>query len=147
MITAQDRKAFTDLSIIIKMMPTYMQEKINNKFIDLIEQNKDFTYVSNIKSNIPLKHQKLSETTEAILAMIYRDFLCSEEERKQLLISEQHELQKIEEKNKKKYEIDFEKRNQYLNTKNPITCLIEYKKETFITKIINKIKIFLKNKL
>ena len=30
MISIQDRQAFTDLSIIIKMMPKYMQKKINN---------------------------------------------------------------------------------------------------------------------
>lgn len=109
MITIQDRQAFTDLSIIIKMMPKYMQEKINADFINLIEQNKDTNYISKIKFNIPLKYQKLSETTEALLALIYRDYLCTEDERKQLLIVENQELQKLKDENSKKYEINLKK--------------------------------------
>lgn len=142
MITAQDRQAFADLSIIIKMMPKYMQEKINNNFIDFIEQNKDTNYISKIKSNVPLKYQELSETTEALLALIYRDYLCNEDERKQLLILENQELQKLKDENRKKYEINFEKRNQHSTIDNNTTSLIEYKKETFIIKILRKIKNF-----
>lgn len=142
MITVQDRQAFADLSIIIKMMPKYMQKKINTNFINLIEQNKDTNYVSKINSNIPLKYQELSETTQTLLALIYRDYLCNEEERKQLLIAENEELQKLEDENKKRYEINFEKRNQHPNIENATTALIEYKKESFIMKIINKIKKF-----
>lgn len=142
MITVQDRQAFADLSIIIKMMPKYMQKKINTNFINLIEQNKDTNYVSKINSNIPLKYQELSETTQTLLALIYRDYLCNEEERKQLLITENEELQKLEDENKKRYEINFEKRNQHPNTENTTTALVEYKEETFIMKIINKIKKF-----
>lgn len=66
MITVQDRQAFADLSVIIKMMPKYMQKRINTKFINLIEQNKDTNYVSNIDPNIPLKSQELSETTQEL---------------------------------------------------------------------------------
>lgn len=139
MITVQDRQAFADLSIIIKMMPKYMQKKINTNFINLIEQNKDTNYVSKINSNIPLKYQELSETTQTLLALIYRDYLCDEEERKQLLIAE---TRRLEDENKKRYEINFEKRKQHPNIENTTTALIEYKEESFIMKIINKIKKF-----
>ena len=142
MITIQDRQAFADLSIIIKMMPKYMQKKINTNFINLIEQNKDTNYVSKINSNIPLKYQELSETTHTLLALIYRDYLCDEEERKQLLIAENEEFLKLEDENKKRYEINFEKRKQHPNIENTTTALIEYKEESFIMKIINKIKKF-----
>ena len=142
MITVQDRQAFSDLSIIIKMMPKYMQKKINTNFINLIEQNKDTNYISKINSNIPLKYQELSETTQTLLALIYRDYLCNEEERKQLLIAENEELQKLDDENKKRYEINFDKRNQQPNIENTTTALIEYKEKSFIIKIINKIKKF-----
>lgn len=143
MITVQDRQAFADLSVIIKMMPKYMQKRINTKFINLIEQNKDTNYVSNIDPNIPLKSQELSETTQALLALIYRDYLCSKEERKQLLIAEKQELQKLEDEKKKRYEINFAKRNQSQNIESTTTAIVEYKKEeSFIKKIMNKIKNF-----
>lgn len=142
MMAIQDKQAFTDLSIIIKMMPKYMQKKINRNFINLIEQNKDTSYISNIQSNIPLKYQELSETTKEYLALIYRDYLCSVEERNKLLITEKQELQKKEDEDKKRYEINFKNRNQHPNPENTITSLVEYKEETFIIKIINKIKRF-----
>ncbi len=143
MITVQDKKAFTDLSIIIKMMPKYMQNQINHKFINLIEQNKDINYISNIKPNVPIKYQELSETTQALMALIYRDYLCNEEERNELLTAENEAIKKIEDENRKKYEINFKKTNKNLYSENVSNTLIEYKKETFITKIINKIRNFL----
>ena len=146
MISIQDRQAFTDLSVIIKMMPKYMQKKINANFINLIEQNKDTSYVSMIDPNVPIRFQKLSETTEALLALIYRDYLCSDDERKKLIIAENQELQKIEEENRIKYEINFDKRNKHSNIEKTTTDLVEYKKEAFIIKIINKIKMFFKFK-
>ena len=142
MITTQDKQAFTDLSIIIQMMPKYMQEKINSEFINLIENNKDNSYISKIKTNIPIKYQELSETTEALLALIYRDYLCNDEERKELISAEKKEVQRLEEENKKRYEINFQKTIQQPSNENTTTALVEYKKETFITKIINKIKSF-----
>ena len=142
MITVQDKKAFTDLSIIIKMMPKYMQNQINHKFINLIEQNKDINYISNIKPNVPIKYQKLSETTQALMALIYRDYLCNEEERNELLTAENEAIKKIEDENRKKYEINFKKTNKNLYSESVSNTLIEYKKETFITKIINKIRNF-----
>lgn len=66
------------------MIPKSMQEKISSDFINLIEKNKETNYVSKIKPNVPINEQQLSETTEALLALIYRDYLCSEEERKNL---------------------------------------------------------------
>lgn len=142
MITMQDKQAFTDLSIIIQMMPKYMQEKINSEFIKLIENNKDTSYISKIKTDIPIKYQELSETTETLLALIYRDYLCDADERKELIIAEKKELQKLEEENKKRYEINFQKTIQQPSNENITTALVEYKKETLITKIINKIKSF-----
>lgn len=142
MITLQDRKTFADVSIIIKMMSKDMQEKINPNFIKLIEDNKDTEYISYIDSNIPLKRQKLNPDAKTLLALIYRDYLCSEDERKNLLIAEKQEIAKQEAETRKKYEINFEKRKIYQNDEVTTTSLIEYKKESLFTKIINKIKNF-----
>ena len=147
MITLQDKQAFSELSNIIKMMPQYMKEKINLSFINFIEKNKDTTYVPNINIRIPLRNQQISEYTEAYLALIYRDYLCSEDEKNKLLVSEREELDKLELENSKNCEINFPKRNFELssNTIDSTTSqdnlsLIEYKKENFITKLFNKIK-------
>ena len=99
MITTQDRQAFADVSIIIQMMPKTMRQKINPKFIRFIESNKDTEYKSYINKNIPLKNQNLTENTKTLLALIYRDYLCSTSMREELLLKEQQEI----EEEKRKY--------------------------------------------
>jgi len=145
MINIQDRQAFTDISIIIQMMSKSMKNKINPNFIKLIEENKDTEYVSNIDKEIPLKEQTLNENTKIILALIYRDYLCSEDMRKELLKQEKKEIEEKEEEIRKKYEIHFKEKNIAQNTKED-KSLILYKKENIIKKIFNKIKEVLKIK-
>jgi len=141
MITIQDKQAFTDLSIIIKMMPKNMREKININFINLIEQYKDTDYTSTVNPNIPIREQELSETTKTLLALIYRDYLCDKEERKVLIEAENLELEKIQNEKRKKYEINFSERKTSQNV-SPETSLIEYKKENILIKVFNIIKKF-----
>lgn len=139
MINIQDRQAFTDISIIIQMMSKSMKNKINPNFIKLIEENKDTQYVSSIDKNIPLKEQTLNENTKMILALIYRDYLCSNDMRIEILKQEKKKIEKKEEEKRKKYEIHFEEKNIIQNTKED-TSLMIYKKESIIKKIFNKIK-------
>lgn len=145
MINIQVRQAFTDISIIIQMMSKSMKNKINPNFIKLIEENKDTEYVSNINKEIPLKEQTLNENTKIILALIYRDYLCSEDMRNELLKQEKKEIEKKKEEIRKKYEIHFKDKNIVQNTKED-KSLILYKKENIIKKIFNKIKDVLKLK-
>lgn len=72
----QDKKVFTDISIIIGMMPEILKEKIDYKFIKIIEKYKDKEYKSNINPKIPLKNQELNHDTKVLLALIYKQFLC-----------------------------------------------------------------------
>ena len=108
MINIQDKQALSDLSVIIQMMSENMRQKISPKFIKFIEENKDMNYESNINKKIPIRNQKLNENTKMLLALIYRDYLCSESIRKELLKKEKIEIENIENEQRKKYEINFE---------------------------------------
>lgn len=101
MITLQDRQAFADVSIIIQMMSKTMQQKINPSFIEFIEKNKDNNYKSYINKTVPLREQQLTENTKTLLALIYRDYLCPQSMRKDLLLKEHEEIEKIENEKKK----------------------------------------------
>lgn len=86
---------YVDISVIISMMPTGMKSKISNSFINFIENNKSNNYVSNINPNIPLQEQNIRKETKEMLGIIYRDYLCNEEERINLLQEEKRELTKL----------------------------------------------------
>ena len=109
MILLNDRQSFSDISIIIKMMSPYMQSRISNKFIQFIEENKDPSYHSSIDVTQPLENQNLSHNTKVLLALIYRDFLCSKTERKNFILKQIKNQNKIAEDNKEKYKINFKK--------------------------------------
>ena len=140
MITTQDRQAFADVSIIIQMMPKTMRQKINTNFIRFIESNKGTEYKSYINKNIPLKNQNLTENTKTLLALIYRDYLCSTSMREELLLKEQQEIEEIEEEKRKKYAIEFKNSKKIQNKTEKDNSLVVYKKENIIQKLFNKIK-------
>ena len=125
MLSLEDRQSFSDISIIIKMMSPYMQSRISDKFIQFIEENKDKSYQSLIDNTLPLENQELSTNTKTVLALIYRDYLCSEDERQNFILKQFEKQKRIEEEKKAKYEINF-KNNQ--NTNQDLTSIIKYKK-------------------
>ena len=136
---------YVDISVIISMMPTEMKSKISNSFINFIENNKSNNYVSNINPNIPLKEQNIRKETKEMLGIIYRDYLCNEEERINLLQEEKRELTKLDAEKRYIYNPDniFKKNNLKENNeeksiKNEVS-IVEYK-ESIIKRIILKIK-------
>ena len=133
---------YTDISIIISMMPSEMRSKINKNFISFIENNKDINYNSNINPNMPLSKQNISKETKEMLGIIYRDYLCDKEKRTELLQQEKNELTLYNEQQRELYNTntifknrgknnDFETHENYTNT-----TLIVYK-ESFIERLKN----------
>ena len=142
-------EAFVEVDEIIKLMPVDLSSKIPLKFRQVISENKAKDY--KVKIEEPLEEQKLKDETIVILGLIYRDFLCTPEERETLQLKDAEELKKIEQDMQEQYDVNkiFEKRksqttdNQYNNQ----TDMIIYKEPGFIKRFFNLIKgIFKKNK-
>ncbi len=91
-LTSSERKTYLEISIIIKMMTKKMQKKISPKFIEFIERNKSKRNNTDIDKNKKLKNQKLRVETKTLLALIYRDYMCPEEERKKLIKEERSKM-------------------------------------------------------
>ena len=92
------------------------------------------------------------EETKIVLAVIYRDFLCSEEERKEILERDKNKLLEFEQELREKYNPDNifkNKNNSSENIQDNIsteTAVVEYKEKNFIQKLFDKIKhLFRKN--
>ena len=110
-------QAFTEVYDVINHMEIEMQEKIPQKFINLIKENRDLDYKLNINYKEDIKKQLLKES-KVILSLIYRDFLCSKEKKEKLLQLDLEEIRKEEKILREKYEIDFEKRKKEKIEKN-----------------------------
>ena len=137
-----DSRMCTDISIIISMMPSQMQYKISQKLKDFIENNKAENYSSNINPTVPLKEQILKKATKAMLGIIYRDYLCSEEQRRKLLENEKTEIEEYERELREKYNPDNLFKNKTKEVEEEIatseTALTDYK-EGFFSRLKNLI--------
>lgn len=127
---------------IIQHMKKELVNKIPNSFINLIKQNRDENFIVNIDYSKRINDQELQRGTRVILSLIYRDYLCSKEQREELIKKDKEELKIIEEQLRKKYNLD----NLFKNNKNKLekieekeTTMVIYE-ETIIQKFLNKLK-------
>ena len=88
------KEAFEEIYEIFNLMPKELLNKIPTKFYEMIKEERDTNYSPNIQE--PLEKQKLKNETIIILGLIYRDFLCSPEEKRRLQEKDAKELQEME---------------------------------------------------
>lgn len=145
------RRALYEVYIILQNTDEEIKNRIPEKFINFIKENMDENHNFELYYGKDLTEQNLMVETKQILALIYRDYICSKEERNELLEKEQEKRLKKENENKEKYDINFEIRRsknerkiakEELYNKNE-TKLIELRQEKWYEKIKNKIfKVF-----
>lgn len=140
------KEAFTEVNEIIKMMPDELVNKIPSKFREMLEDERDKEYNPNIQE--PLEKCKLKNETIIILGLIYRDFLCLQDEKRRLQEKDAKELQEIqkaiEDEIRQKYNPDdlFKKKNGNNNEHQNFeeTAIAVAQKEKWYKKIFNIIK-------
>lgn len=94
--------ALTEVFEILEYLPKDIKSKIPKKLMEFIEKEKDDSYIVDIKQ--PLNIEDYSNEAIVLLGMIYTDFLCSQEEKNEL-------IQKSIELNKKFQQESLEKYN------------------------------------
>ena len=131
------RQAFAEVLEVLKNSNQNIIEKIPEKFIAFLNKNKDNDYIVNIDFFDKNWENFVKKETRAILALIYRDYIVSSEERKKLLVEENEEQIKIENELREKYNPDdiFRKKNEIQET-----TMLVVKKEKWYKKIFNIIK-------
>lgn len=138
-------KAVSEVIEILNHTDKEIVEKIPQKFIEFLFENEDNDYKPNIDFYDEQWEKSIQEDTQAILAMIYRDYIVSEDEKIKLLNEEQEEKLKQERELREKYNPDnlFKKHSEDKNVaENDIyskVAIVEYK-ESIFKRFINKIK-------
>ncbi len=140
-------EAFSEVDKIFDLMPIELLNRIPSKLKELIKENKSTLYKPNI--NEPFEDCKLKDETLVILALIYRDFLCSAQEKQELLLRDTNKIKEFEDELRKKYNPDDvfkNKRNIQEPLENTTTEIVKYKEKNFIQKLFDKIKNMFKKK-
>lgn len=128
-------KAFRETYVIVNDLAEELYVKIPKSFINLIKNNMDKDYNITLAQ---IQEQGELPETKAILALIYRDFLCDNETRKKLIEQENLEIQK---ENEKYYDMFKNKqRNVSKEQKQTVNQLMVIEKEKWYMKLWNKIR-------
>lgn len=154
MADIQYANAYTEVLDILKYISKEDYEKIPKSKIKVFEENSNKNYSFTYDENKTLDEQNVSEIAKAIIAILFRDYWATKEQRyfiikKQQEIKEQKQKElmakfeqnnKISEKDLKKVnvasDLDLDIDYELLGTNMPL-----YKKEEgFFEKLVNKIK-------
>lgn len=141
MLNDKYTKALAELKVILENSEDSIIKKIPKTFIMFVEENYDKDYSCKITPNISINDQNILDETKYLIALIYRSYLCSEDERKEydkiLLKNEINYQNEIYEKydinvfNGKKKESEIEKKTDLYVVK---------KRENIFKIIINRVK-------
>lgn len=102
------KKALSEVDEIIQYMPDELKSKIPDNFKKVIKQEKQQDYRPEV--NKLLIENKLLPETVVMLGLIYRDFLCSQQEKERMQLQDNEDYQRQMEKEVLSYEELFPKR-------------------------------------
>ena len=143
MLSVEYKEALVEVLEVLNHTDADLVDKIPKKFMEFITNNASKTYHIELNTNQSLEELELKEKTKDILAMLYRNFWCTAEQRNNYdKVLEENE-EKYQAQLREKYNPDklFENKNikeNIIQEPNSVQ-MIEYK-ENILHKLIHKIK-------
>ena len=134
-------KAYVEVLEILKYIPTEDYNKIPNEILENMQLNADKEYKYVVTHFDNFQEQEMLKETETIVAILFRDYWATEEQRNKILEKEKYDLSLLEQEKREKYNPDdifkkanknFEKPNIKIPENNTTTILSEYKESLFV---------------
>ena len=152
MITKEFSEAATEVNKILSYLPEEYVEKIPIKLREFFKNIESKDYIPNIDPYKSIDKQELQPKTKTLLTVIYRDYWCNEEERKEIDKVLIENDKRYEEELRKKYNPDniFKKKDEEIKEVEETTLIVYnngnwYQRAlSFISNILKK---YLKNKI
>ena len=138
MVELRYRNAFKEVDEILKYTDIDLVNKIPKKFIDFLRANMNNDYEFNVQEGLRLNKQKLSEEANNILALIYRDYWATEEEKEEFRKKDEEERKLNEEK----LEHIFDRKDNEQIEEKKNNKLIKIEHESFIKRLFSRLKRF-----
>ena len=84
MINNELSEAFAEINVILKYLPIQYVDKIPNKLKNFFNTTASKTYQVKIDPSMSLEEQNMKEKTKDLIAILYRNYWCNAEERKEI---------------------------------------------------------------
>lgn len=145
MIEAEDRIAFQEVYLIINNTEPELVSKIPKSFLKFIAENRDSNYNFNLDMTQSIDKQPLHKKTEDILALIYRSYWATPEEKAEFYKLDkdfyanknQNNISKNTNISKNINQIFEERKTQVVKPENTELAIV--KKESFLKRLFKKI--------
>lgn len=151
MVSVEYKEAITEVLDILYNSDEDLLGRVPKKLIDFWERNKSNTYKPKLNHDLPLSEMNLRNKTKSIIAMIYLNYICEDDEKNSL----KHILKNNEDVYQQELREKYNPDNIFKNNKKDNTTeinnneeismgmqIIEHKEPIF-KRIVNKILEFL----
>ena len=135
-ISLSQRKAYSEVDEFLNMLNSDYRNKIPSEIREFFTSEKDTTYIKKINPYMSIESQNLMEESLTIIMWLNLEYWATSAEKELLEQMYENNQNIFEEEQKEKYSID----KIFSKKKDENKSIIIYKKESFISKIINKIK-------
>lgn len=144
MVSVAYSEAAVEVLDILKHTRKEDVNKIPKKFIEFLENNKSKTYIANLDHTKAIKEMELKPKTQALLGLIYLKYWANEEEKLEFRKKARENEVNYQKELNEKYNPDnlFKNKEKIIVSDDNKTnmTLQKVKKETFIQRVIQKIK-------
>ncbi len=149
MVDIEYANAYVEILEILKYIPTRDYNKIPQSKIKLFATNANSNYKFNYDLDKTLDEQNVSKIAKGIIAILFRDYWATDEQRQKIIAKQNYDRNQIEKNNRLKYNPD----NVFKNKSN-VSNNIEYQsmeltkyKEDLLSRLLKKIKRYFIDKL
>ena len=131
--------AYSEVLEILKHISQEDYEKIPKSKIELYKENANKNYVFNYNPTKTLNEQNVSKIAKGIIAILFRDYWATHEQREKIIKKQNNDRIQIEKKKTKKYNPDVFKSKNKEEVKTKALVNVEKSKwyEKFFTFIKN----------
>ena len=135
--------AYSEVLDILKYIPKEDYEKIPLEMIEALEDNCNKEYEAKYNPQISLKDQGISKEARTIIAVFFRDYWATEEQKEKILAKEKHDDLISEIEKQEKYGTSVFDNKKFEAIEESID-LVKVEKKNIFKEILFKIKTFFK---
>ena len=151
MVNIEYANAYSEVLGILKFLVQEDYEKIPKEKINLFETNANKDYVFEYDPEKSLQEQNVSQIARTIIAILFRDYWATDEQRNKIIAFQNNKRLQIEEEKRQKYHMEIFQNNNNSTTEainEPVENLqvVEYKENIFKKLLGCLYKMFKKSK-
>lgn len=137
-ITEEQARAYTEVIEVLNHIEEEYIKKIPNDVYSYYYENRAIDYKVKLDMSKSFEEQQLSHKAKVILAMFFRDYWATEEQKEKIKRKDEYDLKMVEERKKELYSVDnlFKNRTKNLLEEESVEIVV-YKNEKWYTKFFN----------